>query len=74
MGGEFGDRFILFGAIGNENLGWIVEEPSEVICGSKESDREGADSGKIRDANIEIATEEKEEAEEGTERRESVSG
>lgn len=49
------------GGVGEENLGWKIEEPTDEIGGSVEEWRQNVDSGKIGDENGEIATDEEDE-------------
>ena len=53
---------IFFGTVGDEDLRGIIEGPSEIIGRGEHGGGEGADGGKIGDANVDIATKEKREA------------
>lgn len=62
-GFEFGveGRIVLNGedgGVGEENLGWKVEEPTDEIGGIIEEGRQDVDAGKIGDEDGEIATNE----------------
>lgn len=63
---EFGvERCIVLdgedGGVGEENLGWKVEEPTDKIGGVIEERRQNVDAGKIGDEDGEIATDEEDE-------------
>ena len=49
------------GGVGEENLGWKVEEPTDEIGGVIEERRQDVDAGKIGDEDGEIATDEEDE-------------
>lgn len=46
------------GGVGEENLGWKIEEPTDKIGGIIEERRQNVDAGKIGDEDGEIATNE----------------
>lgn len=63
---EFGvERCIVLdgedGGVGEENLGWKVEEPTDKIGGVIEERWQDVDAGKIGDEDGEIATDEEDE-------------
>lgn len=49
------------GGIGEENLGWKIEEPTDEIGGMIEEGWQDVDAGKIGDEDGEIATDEEDE-------------
>ena len=64
---EFGvERCIVLdgenGGVGEENLGWKIEEPTDEIGGMIEEEWQDVDAGKIGDEDGEIATNEEDEA------------
>lgn len=66
-GFEFGvERCIVLdgenGGVGEENLGWKIEEPTDEIGGMIEEGWQDVDAGKIGDEDGEIATNEEDEA------------
>ena len=65
-GFEFGvERCIVLdgedGGVGEENLGWKIEEPTDKIGGMIEERWQDVDAGKIGDEDGEIATDEEDE-------------
>lgn len=49
------------GGVGEENLGWKIEEPTDEIGGIIEEGRQDVDAGKIGDEDGEVATDEEDE-------------
>ena len=65
-GFEFGVEWCIVpdgenGGVGEENLGWKIEEPTDEIGGIIEERRQDVDAGKIGDEDDKIATDEEDE-------------